>query len=92
MLKGVKRKVEAVASEKMNILVKKDKKDELRKEIDMADNIMAPVDKGQKVGEIKFYVGDENVNTVDLITTESIKKDSITGILSRLIKVWINAK
>ena len=92
VLKGVKKNVEVVASEKTNVLVKKDKKGELRKEIDMADNVMAPVDKGQKVGVIKFYVGDENVNTVDLITTESIKKDSITGILSRLIKVWINAK
>ncbi len=91
VLKGKKENIEVIAADDINILVKKDMKDKVKKEVNIVGNVIAPIDKGQKTGEIVYYVEDEKINTVDLVTTESVGRDSLGGMMFRLMKTWLNA-
>lgn len=38
------------------------------------DNIKAPVKKGDKVGEVEYYLGDEKIGSVDIVASEGVEK------------------
>ena len=92
VLKGMENKVRLVASKDFNLLVKKGQQDNIERKVDVAENIMAPVEKGQKVGEITFTIEGEELGKVDIITAEQVQKVSINRVFIKLITLWLNAR
>ena len=66
------------------MLVEKAKLDAIEKKITLPTELVAPIKKGQKLGEIEFFVGKEKVGATDIIAAESIKKASPFTIFLRL--------
>ena len=85
-------KVKVNTSADFNVLMEKGKLSEIQKNINIAEQVEAPVDKGQKVGEIVYTANGQELGKVDLITTEEVKKVSMTKIFSRLFHNWLNAR
>lgn len=92
VLKGITNKVNLVAASDFNALIKKGQQGNIDKKVNIADNLHAPVEKGQKVGEIVFSAGGEEVGKVDVITSEAVEKVSVDKVFIKLVKHWLNAR
>lgn len=68
--------IEGCSKDKMDVFLKKPvyilkkKGDKIEKDISIKENLKAPLDEGTKVGEIKYYIDDEEVASMDLIIRE----------------------
>lgn len=93
--KGVTRQIELVLSDEtissseFSVLVEKEKKNMIRKQVNMPQSIDAPVTKGQKIGEIEFYLGDEKIAVKDLIASEDSEKMNLLDMMARVFQAWI---
>jgi D-alanyl-D-alanine carboxypeptidase (penicillin-binding protein 5/6) len=92
VLKGITNKVNLVTASDFNALIKKGQQGNIDKNVNIADNLHAPVEKGQKVGEIVFSAGGEEVGKVDVITSEAVEKVSVDKVFIKLVKHWLNAR
>lgn len=54
---------------------------EISVEVDLPETIKAPIFKGQKVGEIIFFVRDKAVKTVDLVAAQDVEEKTIARML-----------
>ena len=57
--------------------------DGIEKKITLNDEMEAPVNKGDKVGEAEYYLGDKKLGSVDIVASETVEK---AGFLSSLKK------
>ena len=58
-------------------------------EINLSDEINAPVAKNFKVGEIIYFTGKKEIGRSDLVTTKNIKRASLFNIINKLLNVWL---
>lgn len=69
-------------------VMEKQKETNVEQEVVINENIQAPVQKGQKLGEVKFKLDGEIVGTVDLVACDSIEKINFLSISKRIINRW----
>ena len=70
-----------------SILVPKDS--EVTYEIIMDENITAPVTQGQKVGEVKFNIGKECIETFDIEAKSEVLEITFNTVLKKFIKCFL---
>ena len=56
--------------------------------IEIFNNISAPVEKGQKVGELTFKINDKQIAKVDLIASKDVPKYSLTSMIGKIYNTW----
>lgn len=74
VMKGKSSEIPVVVPEECSLLLKKGIKDEIEKKIDLPDSLYAPVEKGEQVGTIEFYIDGELKKKADLSAGESVQK------------------
>lgn len=85
---GAKEKVSIMPeSEYAYVCGKGENVNDIRKEINMSKKVKAPVRKGDKVGEISYYMGDNLIGTVQIVAKESVQKSRYMDYLKNL---WYN--
>lgn len=72
------------------VLVKKSDSNKINKELNINENIEAPIKKGDILGNINYYLNDELISSVNLIAEKDISKKSILNIFSFTAKNWFN--
>lgn len=72
--KGVKKTVGVTAKHDFNSLLKKNTSKQLSQEVNLKSNITAPVKKGDVLGCVNFYINDELIGSVDIISNENVNK------------------
>ena len=87
--KGKERWVNIVPAEDMKVLVLKGEEASLEKEMVLPDDITAPVDGGEKVGELIVKQNGEMLGIVDLVAEESVNKAGMLLMLKRVLLDWI---
>jgi len=92
VVKGTSRSVNIITASDFNALVSKGKQGKIEKRLEVSDTILAPVDKGQKVGHIKFFIDNEEIGKVDIVTDEAVEKITAPKVFVRLVKSWLNAR
>lgn len=90
--KGVKDSVGAVSGGECSVLTEKTKNSEVTQEITMAENLTAPITKGQEIGRIKFTIDGETVGEAPIIAAEDIEKKGIGGIILDFLKTIMHGK
>lgn len=56
----------------------------------LPESVMAPVNKGDKLGEVVFKLGDETLDTIDLIATNSVSKISFGNVFVVVFNKWFH--
>jgi serine-type D-Ala-D-Ala carboxypeptidase (penicillin-binding protein 5/6) len=84
VLRGDRDEVKAVADPVPTILTQKGKEGGITQKITCAQNVMAPVVKGQVVGQITFWADGQNVGSVLLRSSEAVGKLSFFRAFGRL--------
>lgn len=88
--KGVVDYVTGISERDFGMLVKKTEKSELTYEINLIQNLTAPVKQGDKVGEMDFYIAGNKVGTVAILANETVEKQNFFFIFKKLLQCWVN--
>lgn len=91
VLKGEKTSVKAECKSSVNILSKKSDKDNITTKINLNDTVTAPIKKGDKIGSIGVYLGDEEIGTVDITAATGVKRLTFKSAFGWLISALFRA-
>lgn len=86
--KGKDSQTEAIAKNSFSFLISKNQADKTEKETILYENIKAPVEKGQKIGEVIITSDGEEKGRVDLIAKYPVGKISVMYNVRKLFKRW----
>ena len=80
--------VQPVPARECVILLKKNQAGNVTTQITLADNVAAPVEEGQKLGQLAVLVDGEQVDAIDLVASAGVERlsvgDLFRGLLGRL--------
>lgn len=79
--------VQPVPAQSSRVLLEKSKASKLRNSITVAESVEAPVEKGQKLGEMIVYVDDEAYETIPLVAEEAIPRLSFLQIFKDFMNI-----
>ena len=88
--KGVENSLNALFSEDKYCLVPKEQTSEVTQQINIPDNVQAPIGKGSKIGEINYFYDDKLIATVDIISDRNVSKNTFVNMSGFLIKKWFS--
>ena len=73
-LLNLKKKVLISAKDKVNLLLPKTSKQKITQKTEFKENITAPIKKGDVLGYVNVYVGEEPVGRIEIVANEDVKK------------------
>ena len=74
---GEKNKVGAIVANDVYITVPKRKKGTIKTLVEYTGPIQSPIAKGDKLGLLKIYVAGELIKTIDILSSEDVRKANI---------------
>lgn len=86
--KGITTQVEAVLEDTCGALVKKGQSKNLVQNIILEDKVSAPIQKGQKLGEISYSINDEVVGKSNIVANASVEKISLWNMTTHVYQNW----
>lgn len=87
---GVESTISAVCSDTRTALIKKGQQSKIVQEVNVPDNISAPISQGEKIGEINYFLDGTQIGSVDIVSDKTIRKISFANISSHLLKRWFS--
>ncbi|MEN6565796.1 MAG: D-alanyl-D-alanine carboxypeptidase family protein [Veillonellales bacterium] len=75
---GLRDCIDAAVAGPAALAVSAEEYDAVTVELDLPGQIRAPVYKGQKIGEIVFYIRDKAVKTVDVVAAQDVDERTVT--------------
>lgn len=87
--KGVAETVGVVSDDDCSALLEKTKNSEVTEEITMDEELIAPIEKGQRVGTVKYTIDGETVGEAALVAAEDVEKKGIGSIILGFFKTII---
>ncbi len=85
VLLGQSGQVQPQLQRECRLLVNKGEQQQITTRLTLAENVEAPVDEGQILGEFQVYVGDELRDTVTILAAQGVDRLSVPGIFSQLL-------
>ena len=86
--KGTKDSIEVVYENTIGTILKKGDDSNLEQIINIPDTIQAPINKGDKIGEIVYTIDGMELSRVNIIANESAEKNTILNMFSHVYKKW----
>ena len=86
--KGVEKNVNAILSQNCGILLKKGKENSVVQNIQIEQKLSAPIAKGQKIGSVTYYIDNNILQSVDIISEKEIKKETLMNVASYIYEKW----
>ena len=89
VLKGESETIEVELENGFETLVEKSIKKDIKGEVKLLESVTAPIEKGDKVGEVIFKIGDETLGKCNVVATENVKRKGLAAIYMQLLKEWL---
>ena len=86
--KGTEDNLNILFDEDAGVIIKKGENKNIEQIISVPDTLIAPITKGQKVGEVSYCLDGERITTINIIAEKEIKKISLINFSSKLYKSW----
>lgn len=86
--KGVEKTLNAVLLDDCGVLIKKDAPNNVTQNIQLEKTISAPINKGQKIGEVTFSIDNNVIRTIDIISDKDIGKENLLNVALHVYKNW----
>ena len=88
--KGTKKTIGIVLENNVGVLIEKGKDSEISQNMQLNENISAPIMVGQKLGELSFELNGEILNTVNLVSNTTVDKINIFTMTKNIIYSWVD--
>ena len=92
VLLGEEETVQPVLSGSSRILVEKTMVDQVETRLELAADVEAPVEPGQKLGELSVYAGEELLRTIPLTADRPVARLTVPGLFTRLLRTLFMAQ
>lgn len=86
IFKGEKKTLKVKAEEEISLLAQKTAKTDIKRETEWNKNISAPIKKGQTVGYVNIFSGDENIGKIPIKATENVKQRTFALSCGKILK------
>lgn len=80
--------IAGVVKENLFYNAKKGESQDIKKEIKLVENLELPLKKGDKIGTLEYYIGDNLVGDVDIVSTADVEVDPNTKLHKKLLNNW----
>ncbi len=87
--KGTETSVNLLLPEHVGILLKKTDDIEFEKEIKISHSLVAPIEKGEKLGELVVTGNGEEAARQDLLSDKDVERASIFQLFHRIVLKWV---
>lgn len=88
LVKGKIDNIDVVTNNSLSILLKKTDSQNITSKEVIQDNIVAPVQKNQKVGEIIYYLDDVQIGSVDVVTYYNVERIELIDCISKVLNCF----
>ncbi len=85
VLLGESQQLQPVLQSTSRVLIEKASVDSVTTNIVLADSVEAPVEVGQKVGEMEVWVGEDLIETIPIVTEYEVPRITLWGVFSLLL-------
>lgn len=85
VLLGEQDTVQPVTARECSILLEKSKAGTVTTQVELAESVEAPVEPGQKLGELKVLVDGGQVDAIDLVAADGVERLGLGGIFKRFL-------
>ena len=86
VLLGEQAQVQPVLGQSSRILIDKSQLNAVESRVELCENVEAPVEVGQKLGEMVVFVGDQVLQTIPIVADQPVERITIPGIFLRLVR------
>jgi D-alanyl-D-alanine carboxypeptidase (penicillin-binding protein 5/6) len=86
--KGLKKNVKAIFGDDVKLLLNKGSNGKISQEIEVNEDITAPVKAGQKLGEVIYLIDGKEIGRAEVVAKEDVQKASFIRLFSRMILKW----
>ena len=86
VLLGVQGQVQPQLQRDCRLLVRRGEEGQITTRLTLADNVEAPVDQGQTLGQMEVYVGEELRDTVPVLASRAVDRLSVPEIFSQMLQ------
>ena len=87
--KGICPTVKAVFKDNCGVLVEKGQESSVVQNVAFDENISAPIQEGQKLGEVTYTLNDKIISTCELVAGESVDKMNFLTMGKRIYWKWL---
>lgn len=84
--KGVKKKISVEVKEGLSLLLPKSNNAEITKTVEWAENITAPIKKGDVLGFVNIYLGDNQEGRLPILAAEDVEKLTLSVTIGRIFE------
>lgn len=88
--KGTTNSVNLVYESDSGALVKKTETGNITSELQINENISAPINVGDVLGNVKYYLNEQEIASVNLVAENSVDKITVMNLFSMITESWIN--
>lgn len=88
--KGITTKVEGVLKENAGMLLAKGKERDVVQKVEFEENLVAPIEQGQKIGRVVYQIGEETVGSSDIVAREKVEKMNLVNRCKSIYAEWFN--
>ena len=88
--KGLEASIPATLKNDVGIVMKKGKTNEISHNVEIFNNISAPITKGQKIGEVSFMLDGNELARTDLVASINVDKYGLTSMTGKVYKSWFS--
>ena len=88
--KGISKTVDVVFEKNIGILIPKGQGASISQTINLSDNAIAPIAKGENLGNITYSIGENKILEANLIAKEEIKKIDMITMACKIYEKWFN--
>ena len=92
VLLGEAETVQPVPAGTSRVLVEKALVDQVETRLELASDVEAPVEPGQKLGQLSVYAGDRLLQTIPLLADQPVERLTVPGIFARLLRTLFMAQ
>ncbi|MDO5556321.1 MAG: D-alanyl-D-alanine carboxypeptidase family protein [Clostridia bacterium] len=86
--KGIYSTVDAIFEEDSGCLIKKGTANNIISNVQLNNQVSAPISKGQKLGEVTYSIDDKIISKVNIVAKEEVKKLNFVNMSARIIESW----
>jgi D-alanyl-D-alanine carboxypeptidase (penicillin-binding protein 5/6) len=86
VLLGQQDTVQPVTARECAILVEKSLAGSVTTQLTVSESVEAPVEEGQKLGELQVYVDGELRDTIDLVASQGVERLTVGGIFKQMLE------
>lgn len=86
--KGIQPTVKGIFAKDSGVLIEKGQESSVIQNAYIEENLSAPIEAGQKIGEVKYFLNDQIVATTDIVAATTVSKLNIFTMCQKIFWKW----